>query len=289
MEFILLLMIPLAIFLLVFQKKKKWKVEPLNEGQKLFLSRKVEFYRELNHVEKKEFENRIQHFLSTTRIIGVDTDVNDKDKLLVAASAIIPVFSFPKWEYINLKEVLLYNSSFNENYSTKGDTNQILGMVGSGAMEGKMILSKPSLHQGFSNANDKKNVGIHEFIHLIDKSDGVIDGIPSLLLDKQFTIPWLNLIKEEMEAIHSHRSDINPYGGVSKEEFFPVISEYFFERPKLLKSKHPELYKIVNEIFTTDLATTYKGKKENSPIGRNDLCPCGSGKKYKNCCLTKSA
>ena len=23
-------------------------------------------------------------------------------------------------------------------------------------------------------------------------------------------------------------------------------------------------------------------------IGRNDLCPCGSGKKYKKCCLYKS-
>lgn len=22
-------------------------------------------------------------------------------------------------------------------------------------------------------------------------------------------------------------------------------------------------------------------------IGRNDLCPCGSGKKYKKCCLSK--
>ena len=22
-------------------------------------------------------------------------------------------------------------------------------------------------------------------------------------------------------------------------------------------------------------------------VGRNDLCPCGSGKKYKNCCLNK--
>jgi len=30
--------------------------------------------------------------------------------------------------------------------------------------------------------------------------------------------------------------------------------------------------------------------KKQSPkrvkkVGRNDLCPCGSGKKYKNCCL----
>ncbi|MBR2969722.1 MAG: preprotein translocase subunit SecA [Clostridia bacterium] len=27
--------------------------------------------------------------------------------------------------------------------------------------------------------------------------------------------------------------------------------------------------------------------KNNSHIGRNDLCPCGSGKKYKNCCMLK--
>ena len=26
---------------------------------------------------------------------------------------------------------------------------------------------------------------------------------------------------------------------------------------------------------------------EKKVIGRNDPCPCGSGKKYKNCCLGK--
>ena len=24
-----------------------------------------------------------------------------------------------------------------------------------------------------------------------------------------------------------------------------------------------------------------------SNVGRNDKCPCGSGKKYKNCCMNK--
>ena len=27
----------------------------------------------------------------------------------------------------------------------------------------------------------------------------------------------------------------------------------------------------------------------NTKAGRNDPCPCGSGKKYKQCCLLKSA
>ena len=30
-----------------------------------------------------------------------------------------------------------------------------------------------------------------------------------------------------------------------------------------------------------------KAKKNSEHIGRNDLCPCGSGKKYKNCCMLK--
>lgn len=32
--------------------------------------------------------------------------------------------------------------------------------------------------------------------------------------------------------------------------------------------------------------TTVRGAKKN--VGRNDPCPCGSGKKYKKCCLNKS-
>ena len=27
--------------------------------------------------------------------------------------------------------------------------------------------------------------------------------------------------------------------------------------------------------------------RKNAKVGRNDPCPCGSGKKYKNCCLLK--
>lgn len=32
-----------------------------------------------------------------------------------------------------------------------------------------------------------------------------------------------------------------------------------------------------------------KNKSENGKISRNDPCPCGSGKKYKRCCLNKTA
>lgn len=145
-------------------------------------------------------------------------------------------------------------------------------MVGTGYMEGKMILSKDALKDGFRNDTDKRNTAIHEFVHLVDKTDGSIDGIPELLLEKQYVIPWLDLIKKKIEEINDFKSDIDLYGGTSKEEFFSVISEYFFEQPQLLQRKNPELYALLEKIFRQKL-TSRNFSRKKLVIGRNDRCP----------------
>jgi hypothetical protein len=42
----------------------------------------------------------MQQFLDRVRITGVQTEVESEDRVFVAASAIIPIFAFPNWEYI---------------------------------------------------------------------------------------------------------------------------------------------------------------------------------------------
>lgn len=247
-----------------------------------FLIKNVSFYRSLSKSEKKHFEFKILEFLNNVKITPIDTTINDFDKILIAASAIIPIFSFPNWQYTNLNEVLIYPGLFNEEFNTNSN-GRIAGMVGTGYMEGKMILSKNALRLGFKNESDKKNTAIHEFVHLIDKADGTIDGLPSILLEKQYALPWFDLIQKKIDEIYDGNSDINPYGATNKSEFFAVISEYFFERPKLLKQKHPKLYLLLEEIFNQEPALKEK-VSESSDIHRNDPCPCGSGKKYKKCC-----
>src|SRR6185312_9486825 len=107
------------------------------------------------------------------RITGVDTNVEDIDRLLVASSAIIPIFGFPEWKYYNLREVLLYPETFDkEEFLSTNNRRNTLGMVGNGPMQRVMILSKPALHAGFINTQSVDNTGIHEFVHLIDKDDG---------------------------------------------------------------------------------------------------------------------
>ncbi|MEL6987830.1 MAG: zinc-dependent peptidase [Bacteroidota bacterium] len=252
---------------------------------KKILLKKVVFYNSLNEKQQELFDYKVHEFLLNHKVIGVGTDVDITDKLLVAASAVIPIFAFPKWRYKNLQEVLIYPNKFNHQFQTEGQNRNILGMVGTGYMEGKMILAKTALHHGFSIGNDKRNTAIHEFVHLIDKSDGVIDGIPSLLLDRPYVIPWFDLMNKKIEEIYADRSDINPYGGTNKAEFFSVVSEYFFEQPRLLSKKHPELYKLLEDIFDQDLdEKNFHTRKVR--IGRNEECLCGSGKKFKHCCLS---
>ena len=213
------------------------------------LLEQVPFYQQLDETRKTEFENRIQQFLSQVKITGVNTAVEDIDKALIAASAIIPIFNFPGWEYVHLHEVLLYPDSFNHDFEQQGNSRNVLGMVGNGALNHVMILSKHQLRQAFINKTGKDNTAIHEFVHLVDKTDGDIDGVPAFIMERKYIQPWLQLMQHEIKLINEDKSDIDPYGATNEAEFFAVVSEYFFERPKLLKEKHPELYELLEKIF----------------------------------------
>ena len=281
------LLLPVFLFIYFYGKikSKKWRIPntPFPNDWRKILVKEISFYNSLSAKDKLKFEYQIHEFLLNCKITGVDTKVERIDSLMVASSAVIPVFGFDNWKYSNIHEVLLYPTSFNRRFETTGPNRNILGMVGFDFMEGKMLLSRQALRGGFRNESDKKNTAIHEFVHLIDKSDGAVDGVPELLLEKQYTIPWLELINKKIDEIYEDESDINPYGGTNRAEFFSVVSEYFFERPNLLKKKHPQLYELLEKIFNQDM-TKRDLKTIDIEVGRNSPCPCNSGKKYKKCC-----
>ncbi|VAW67123.1 Inner membrane protein [hydrothermal vent metagenome] len=250
-----------------------------------FLLDTVFFYRNLSPDDRSLFERRVLLFLETTSIESGQVTVTDEDRLLVASSAIIPVWSFPDWHYINLKAVYLLPGAFNDTFETGQADSRITGMVGTGPMVGKMALSKPDLHLGFKNHLDKQNVGIHEFVHLIDMMDGECEGYPERLREFKYSIPWFDLVEKKTHEILKGKSNIRDYGAYNNAEFLSVTSEYFFERPAMLKKKHPELYAALTELYQQDVADI----KTDIKIRKKDPCPCGSGKRYKRCCLINTA
>jgi Mlc titration factor MtfA (ptsG expression regulator) len=249
-------LIPIIILALYFIfKKKKPLFEPLTDLDKKILDDYVKFYHHLDSTDKQRFENKVAEFLSTVNIEGVGLELTTFDELLIASSAVIPIFGFADWRYKNLRTVLLYPDTFNKEFEFEGSKDRnVMGMVGTGFMNGQMILSRSALRHGFSVTSDKENTAIHEFVHLLDKADGAIDGIPENLLAHEYSLPWIKMMHEEIKRIEKNKSDINPYAITNEAEFFAVVSEYFFERPELLKEKHPEIYAVLSKIFAQNLA-----------------------------------
>jgi Mlc titration factor MtfA (ptsG expression regulator) len=203
------------------------------------LRSRVAFFNALDEEQKSQFRQLVKVFLDETRITGIRTEVDETTRVLVAASAIIPVFNFDNWEYSRLGEVLIYPDSFDEDYQTNGDSRRdVLGMVGAGHLSGVMILSKPALLAGFDLAGDKRNVGIHEFAHLVDQADGSIDGIPPGV-PADVARKWIQWVARELANPPDERSHIRPYAFTNEAEYFAVLMEYFFEAPGTLQRKNP--------------------------------------------------
>jgi Mlc titration factor MtfA (ptsG expression regulator) len=240
------------IILFVFRISIAKDIVLLPENYKELLGDYVKFYRQLGEEGKVRFEKRVEHFLSAVKITGVNAVVEDFDRLLIASGAIIPVFEISDWQYINLHEVLLYPGAFNEDFDQAGSDRPFGGMVGNGAMQHVMILTKWQLRQGFINEQDTHNTAIHEFVHLIDKMDGTLDGVPEIILERKYVKQWKDMIETTMAQMRMYGSDINMYGATNPVEFFAVISEYFFEQPDLLKTNHPLLYEMLGKIYKTE-------------------------------------
>lgn len=247
----LLLLIIVSAFLFFKRGEKGTILKNKQEVNEKFLLEHVDFFIALNSAERHRFVQEVKDFLSRVQITPVHTTISEEDILLIASGAIIPVFNFKNWKYYNLKEVLVYADNFNHDFESNGKNfRNIMGMVGNGYMEGTMILSKPAIRASFDRSGGKPNTVIHEFVHLIDKVDGATDGVPNLLLQKQYVIPWLDMMHKEMMHIAEGKSDINVYAYTNRAEFFAVVAEYFFERPDLFEAHHPDLFRMLNNMFS---------------------------------------
>lgn len=248
---IFLTSIAYCVWFLAKGSEKKNITSPYIVVTNEILEAHIGFYKRLNEEDRGRFIREVKEFLKEILITPINTAITDLDRIFVASSAVIPVFSFPGFKYPYLQEVLIYPDTFNMDFETNTDDRNIMGLVGTGVYKNKMLLSKTALQGGFGNNPGAVNTAIHEFVHLIDGADGDTDGVPRILMDNIYALSWSDLIHEEMQKMLEGSSDINPYGLTNRSEFFAVASEYFFERPELFKENHPELFNMMQLIFKT--------------------------------------
>ena len=79
----------------------------------------------------------------------------------------------------------------------------------------------------------------------------------AVLANPQQYAPWKQVLTEAYAQLHraieqdSH-DVIDDYGATSPAEFFAVVTETFFEKPKQLKHQHPALYEQFRAYYQLD-------------------------------------
>ena len=240
-----------------YRRRKKIMSIPFPEEWREILSELVLFYRMLGDDDKHYFEKKVQIFLSEKIITGIETEIDDSTKLLIASAAIIPVFRIEDWEYDTVGEILVYPDRFDNDYNYKSGERDVLGMVVQHTSS--LIISKKELFRGFRNM-DGGNTAIHEFIHKMDEEDGEIDGLPVLMLNREQLTRWKAIRTSEMKKLESGNSVLDSYALTGEGEFLAVAGEYFFEHPGKMKESSPELYDILRIIFRQDTASIIKSE-----------------------------
>jgi len=229
-------------------RRQEALARPFPESGRAFLREHYDHYDRLPADWRVRFEDDIRIFLADTRITGVEVEVTEELRLLVAASAVTLSLGWPDYAWEQLTEVLLYPQDFDRDYRFGGSERS-----GETHAWGTVILSIPSLRESFADPDDGFHVGIHEFAHLLDVDQTHFDGIPSGLRPERRR-EWAAVMEKEMERLRRGKSALDPYGEHEPPEFLAVAVEAFFEIPLLVRQRHREVYAILAEYFGQDPA-----------------------------------
>ena len=207
-------------------------------------------FQTLSSDEKKRFQSKFLYFLADKNFNGVgNLVVTDHMKVFIAAEACLMITNISGGIYPGLKNIYIAEDVF---IPKDNPVNPHTGLpthvarLGEAWKSGPLVLSWSSIAQGSS-------VIIHEFSHHLDQQDGVFDGTPNLgkkgNYDKWAEVMGREFIQLKKRIEFQRSSDIDNYGATNEAEFFAVVTEYYFTRPKLLKEKHPQIYEIYEDYF----------------------------------------
>ena len=207
---------------------------------------------------KNQLFGYMQIFLSKKQFEGCGgLELSEEITTTIAAQACMLLLGRETQVYPKLKTVLVYPHTY-----TSGQKGMFGGDNGESARLGEswdcgvVVLSWNSVKGGARNFEDGHNVTFHEFAHQLDQEDGAADGAP-ILEERSAYSAWARVFGEEYKVLvdktrRGKKSTMDRYGATNPAEFFAVATETFFEKPRQLKSRHPELFEELQYYYKVD-------------------------------------
>lgn len=232
------------------------------------LETNVPMYFRLPDDLKSKLHERIARFITSTRFEGCNgLELTEEMVLTVAAQACILTLNREGDPYPKLTTVYLYPTTFSSVQTRRDEigivTEGVVHRLGESWSTGTVVLAWDSVAHGARNPNDAQNVTFHEFAHQLDHESGDTDGAPVLPCRESY-LSWARVFGKNYAEVRERigagkRSLIDPYGATKPAEFFAVATETFFEKPRQLNRKHPELYNELVDFYGVDPQEWLKG------------------------------
>ena len=209
---------------------------------------------------RAKLEGHVQVFMHEKNFVGCDGfQVTDEVRVTIAAQACLLILGRDSHYFPKLRDILVYPSAFVVERVVGGpmlqsDSTRVLS--GESWTHGQIVLSWSDVVQGAAITDDGRNVVIHEFAHQLDQEKGYANGAP--WLGRRDRYPrWSRVMNEEFarlqqSAATGEPSLFNPYGATEPAEFFAVVSEAFFEQPRIFAHYHPALYEELGGVYRVD-------------------------------------
>lgn len=229
----------------------------------------VPYFERLGAEDQDKLRDLIKIFLEEKRFEGCGgLDIDDEIRVTIAAQACILILRHDDL-YPDLEVVLVYPSTYVDKRPRTVEGGIVIDepevRLGESWSRGVVVLAWDAVLHGATDLRDGKNVVFHEFAHQLDTEDGAADGAP--VLEKRVAYgPWARvlgaayngLVRDEREGEHTL---LDTYGATNPAEFFAVVTEMFFERPKALRTRHPALYEQLRGFYQQDPAENLSSKR----------------------------
>lgn len=187
-----------------------------------------------------------------------DLEITPKMRLCIAAQASLPVLRLGLDWYRGWSSVIVYPGEFvhrREDVDEAGIVHEWEEVRSGESWEyGPVILSWADVEA--SGRRDGYNVVIHELAHKLDMLNGEPNGFPPLPhhMDAR---EWHRIFTAAFDDLNRRLdgggdSALDPYAAEHPAEFFAVVSEYFFETPRLLYDAYPAVYAQLNAFYRQD-------------------------------------
>ena len=244
-------------------KRKRLREEPFPVEWREILEEAVPLYSKLPANDKRELEGSVLIFLEEKSFEGAKgLEITDEIRLSIAAQACLLTLHRKTNYFPTLNHIVVYPHTY------VAQSTEILpgGVVAEGEQIrsgeswsfGTIVLSWDDVLKGTRNIYDGHNVILHEFAHQLDLESGSTNGAPLLGAQERYA-SWARVLSSEYEKMrkswrYRKRSVLDSYAASNPAEFFAVATEAFFEKPKQLKKKHPDLYEELRTYFKQDPA-----------------------------------